>query len=422
MKILHVNLSDKLGGASIAMHRIHEGLRSLGVDSNLLVHRLSDDKLVEQPEINVIYTGWQRKMSAIRHQLSCRIGRLQKDPNSFFCSLNLFRNQLLKRIDSLKPDLVNLHWVGAEILRIEDLPKIKVPIVWTLMDMWPFCGAEHYDFGDRFKQAYSPESRHELATGVDLNRRVWNRKFRSWANTPVTTVCPSSWILDCVNESSLWKDRSDCRHELIPFGYNTDDFQPRDVPQSRQTHQLEGDKPLLLFGADNINSPMKGMPWLIEALELLHQSGLAFRIASFGRGDITELINPDIESVSLGSIHDPKTLSEIYSAADLMLVPSRLESFGQTASEASACATPVVCFDISGVTDIVAHQETGFRAKPYSPEDFANGIRWCLEDKTRLNSLSTAAAKRSKQLFDINVVSQKYKDLYDSILSEDDAK
>ena len=417
MKILHVNLSDRIGGASIAMHRIHHGLRQLGVDSNLLVQRLSDPALVDEPEINLISTGWSRKVGLVKYKVATRLGKMQQDPASFFCSINFFPNHLLKQIEKIKPDLVNLHWVGAEILHIEDLPKIGVPIAWTLMDMWPFCGAEHYDFGDRFRNAYDAKSRDPKATGTDWNQKVWRRKYEAWSNTPVTTVSPSTWIQECAQDSSLWRGRSDCHHEMIPFGLDASIFRPRDKQECRTKHNLHGDKPLLLFGADNISSPMKGMSWLIEAIKELHETGFQFRIASFGRGDITAHIDPSIESVSLGSISSPETLSEIYCAADLMLVPSRLESFGQTASEANASGTPVVCFDISGVTDIVVHKETGYRAEPYSPVDLAKGIRWCLESEERLEKLGKTAATRANQLFDIKSVAKQYKELYERMLS-----
>lgn len=61
-----------------------------------------------------------------------------------------------------------------------------------------------------------------------------------------------------------------------------------------------------------------------------------------------------------------------------MAVPSRLETFGQTASEAHACGTPVVAFNTGGLADIVAHRETGYLATPFDAQDLATGIEWVL--------------------------------------------
>ena len=65
------------------------------------------------------------------------------------------------------------------------------------------------------------------------------------------------------------------------------------------------------------------------------------------------------------------------------MVPSRQEAFGQTASEAQACGTPVVAFNIGGLPDIVEHQRTGYLAEPFETEDLATGIRWVLDHRSQ---------------------------------------
>ena len=53
MKILHVGYSDKLGGAAIAMIRLHNSLKAIGLDSKVLVgEKLSKDENVIGPETN----------------------------------------------------------------------------------------------------------------------------------------------------------------------------------------------------------------------------------------------------------------------------------------------------------------------------------------------------------------------------------
>lgn len=73
----------------------------------------------------------------------------------------------------------------------------------------------------------------------------------------------------------------------------------------------------------------------------------------------------------------------LHSAAYLVVVPSRQEAFGQTASEAHACGTPVVAFRTGGLPDIVEHQRTGYLAQPFDTQDLSAGISWVFEDLQR---------------------------------------
>lgn len=60
-----------------------------------------------------------------------------------------------------------------------------------------------------------------------------------------------------------------------------------------------------------------------------------------------------------GRVVDDPRLRLLHDAADVMVVPSRQEAFGQSASEAHACGTPVVAFRPGGLTDIVDARGTG---------------------------------------------------------------
>ena len=82
----------------------------------------------------------------------------------------------------------------------------------------------------------------------------------------------------------------------------------------------------------------------------------------------------------MGDIFDDKNLQELYSAADVMVVPSRQDNLPNTALEAQACGVPVVSFDVGGLPDIIKHQVTGFIAKPFNIKDLSRGICWVLDN------------------------------------------
>ena len=60
----------------------------------------------------------------------------------------------LKAINESDADIIHLHWFQNEMISVSDLSKIKKPLVWTLHDMWGFCGAEHISYDRRWKEGY----------------------------------------------------------------------------------------------------------------------------------------------------------------------------------------------------------------------------------------------------------------------------
>ena len=164
----------------------------------------------------------------------------------------------------------------------------------------------------------------------------------------------------------------------------------------------------------------KGMDLLIEAMNILAKNDV-----SFATNNLLVVIGADNQALSklfplpvicLGMIKDEKRLAQIYSAADLTVVPSRSESFGQVASESMSCGTPVVAFNTTGLKDIITHLETGYLAEDFKVDDLANGIRLIIEDPSISGSMSVSSRQRAIELFDIKVTSQKYFNLFQDLL------
>jgi glycosyltransferase involved in cell wall biosynthesis len=110
--------------------------------------------------------------------------------------------------------------------------------------------------------------------------------------------------------------------------------------------------------------------------------------------------------------YDDLILRALYSAADVMVVPSRQEAFGQTASEAHACGTPVVAFNTGGLPDIVDDRVSGALAEPFEPASLAAAIRWVLDDPQRRRALGAAARQRAERLWNPARVAGLYAEVY----------
>ena len=100
-----------------------------------------------------------------------------------------------------------------------------------------------------------------------------------------------------------------------------------------------------------------------------------------------------------------------------MVVPSRQEAFGQTASEAQSCGTPVVAFRTGGPVDIVEDRVTGALADPFDSASLAESIRWVLEDTQRRRQLAAAARQRAETLFNPRRIAGLYTEVYKQALS-----
>jgi glycosyltransferase involved in cell wall biosynthesis len=238
------------------------------------------------------------------------------------------------------------------------------------------------------------------------------RKSRAFSDTDITVVAPSNWLAECARESSLFQDS---RIEVIPNGLDTDVFYPWDMKTARSAFQLNQEETIVLFGSVNATSdPRKGFDLLDDALNHIQSENL--RLVVFGSSEPTDPPNLNYPTTYTGYLHDNQSLAFLYSAADVMVVPSRYEGFGQTVSESMACGTPVVAFDATGPSDSVDHRKNGYLAEPYDPEDLARGINWVLEDQKRRNDLSKQARVKAKEEFSLEVAANRYKKVYKSII------
>jgi len=411
MKILIVNIYDIYGGAARATYRIHKSLLAEGIDSQMLVQRKkSDDASVE--------TLGKTNIKKIINLLRPSIDRVplifyrNKTKTLFSPSWFGFSN-IVNTINDINPDVVHLHWVCGGLIRAEDLVRIKAPIVWGLLDMWSFTGGCHYnEYCENFKKNCGNCKVLGSDKDYDLSRLIYNKKKKIYDQLPnMVIIGHSRWLAESAKQSSLFKGN---RILNIPSTIDTSIFKPLNKDISREILSLPKNKKLVLFGAMSaISDPRKGFNELVDALYKLKGEDIEFVV--FGSSKPKNPPNFGFKTHYLGFINDDVSLANLYSAVDLMVVPSLQENLSNAIIESLACATPVVGFDIGGNSDMIEFKKNGYLAKPLDTTDLKDGIEWVL-NASNYDELCINAREKVMKDFDSFVVAKKYITLYEDIL------
>ncbi len=413
MRILHLNTSDISGGAARAAYRIHKGLQGIGIDSKMLVQtKWSDDKTVIDPGTKV-----KKGLALLRPTLDSAGNYFDSGSKNIFSPAWLPFSNIPTQINSILPDIVHFHWICDGMLRIEDLKRINKPIIWTLHDMWAFTGGCHYNEGcERYVESCSNCPQLNRSGKNDLSRSVLKRKKKAWSQLDITIVTPGNWLAECAKKSSLFKGR---RVEVIHNGLNLNLFKPINKTTARKICNLPVNKKLVLFGAMCATSDhRKGFDLLYEGLkQLAVKYSDKAELILFGASEPENPPDFGLPVHYLGCLHDDVSLSLLYAAVDVMVVPSLQEAFGQTASESLACGTPIVAYGATGLLDIVEHQINGYFAKPFDVSDLAAGIDWVLSNENRHKELCLKARGKAMACFDIKKIAKQYAELYKDIIT-----
>lgn len=373
MKILIVNTFDIEGGAAKAAYRLHRALLDKNVESHMLVqNKSSDDNTVIGPatKVEIIKNLIRRIMDKIpvmfyKHRT--------KTP---FSSMWFPFSRAVDRINEINPDIVHLHWVCASMIPIEDIIRIKAPIVWSLHDMWAFTGGCHYD---EECKGYEKECGKckvlQSSKEKDLSRWIFTRKQNIYNKiNRLSIITSSKWMLDCVRNNSLFTGRE---IGTLPNCIPTNIFQPLNKDIAKKMFNIPSGKKVVLFSAMNpLGDSRKGAKELFSALDLLDVKDTIFVIAGSSIPAIHQHMKYD--TYYIPPLHDDVSLSVMYNIADVLVVPSLQENLANSIAEALCCGVPVVGFNIGGNRDMIEHKKTGYLAKAFDIADLANGINWVL--------------------------------------------
>lgn len=416
IRVFSVCSSDVSGGAARAAYRIHQGVRSLGVNSSMFVKNKGskDDTVQALSEFvpnNPIYhaldwcaTKWKNKIQHARWR-----PYLHTKQDLFLSDLR--GTCLHGALQKLDYDVLHLHWINNRFLDIRELSKIYKPIVWTMHDSWPFCGVCHVPFNCKQYEKHcgrcpilGSNKDHDLAYDI------FKKKAEVYKNIDLHIVTPSRWLAMCAKKSALF---GQFPITVIPNCIDTEMYKPMNKQDIADLYGLKSDKKYLLFGAMHATRDKnKGFDLLIEALHQLKEEDTELIV--YGTNEDLSKYKIPMPVHSLGYITGDKQMVMIYNVADVMIVPSRSENLSNTIMESLSCGTPVVAFNIGGNVDLIEHKKNGYLANEGDCEDLANGIEWCLKNNEN-NVLGNNARRKVLDNYTIEIVSKQYKELYRTI-------
>lgn len=424
---LLIGHNDGPSGAGRAVARLHEGLLAAEVSSQLLV-ALGQAGLAQTHAARGPLRKGDAVLRAYLDQLPLRLYRGRA--NSFY-STGFAGGNPARRARNLDHNLTHLHWHCGGLLSPRNLPRLRGPLVWTIHDSWAFTGGCHVPGEcDRFTQECGRCPQLASQSAGDWSRRLHRQKARAWRSLRPTLLAPSEWMAASVRRSSLLG-----AHDVavVPNVIDTERYRAFGRREARARLGLPQDARLVLFGAINARADHnKGYDLLTQSLAALAERDRGVRKPAKARAAPVMLVvfgdtrDPRATSselpfpvLSLGRFTDDLTLALVYSAADVMCVPSRQESFGQTAAEAMACGVPVVAFGATGLLDIVDHRVNGYLARPYDPADFAEGIAQLLNlAPAAKRKISAAARQKVEDRFRRDIIVAKHIALYEQVLRD----
>lgn len=422
MKIIQINTSDIAGGAAKAAYRLHKGLIQINRDSVMLVRsKESGDRSVYS--ISALEADEDLHQFCLSSIQDSYIDRNRTSLSNTLFSLPYLGYDLTTIHDVVSADIINLHWVAnfQSIATINKLLSLKKPIVWTLHDMWAFTGGCHYASSCTKYQQDCVNCPQLQEDPYHLTSAILKDKIELLAKLNLTIVSPSNWLAECASKSRLFQSN---RIEVIPNSLETDIFVPLPKPESKPSLGLDSSNITLLIGADNGNEKRKGFLELLKALkifidkpqikDLVQENKI--KLLCFGVPN-EQLQDLELPIISLGSINCDRKLCEIYSAADLFILPSLEDNLPNTMLEAMACETPVVAFNVGGIAEVVRDRVTGRLILLGDIHQLAEAIADCVISTDERKRIGKNCRRAIEENHSQSLQAKRYINLYQDLLS-----
>lgn len=266
--------------------------------------------------------------------------------------------RMIRELDRIDPEIVLLHNIHGHDCNLKTLfsyfKKRKIKLIWTFHDCWAFTGyCTHFAYVrcDRWKTGCGncPQKR-QTSWIFDRSSELYQQKKALFSGLDLTIVTPSRWLADLLRESFL----AEYPIKVIHNGIDLSVFKPT-KENFREKYHIEKDK-MILLGVAFGWGERKGLDVFVELSRRLDEK--KYQIVLVGTDETVDRQLP-ANIISIHRTQNQTELAEIYTAADLLVNPTREDNYPTVNMESIACGTPVITFDTGGSPEII-DQDTGW--------------------------------------------------------------
>jgi glycosyltransferase involved in cell wall biosynthesis len=209
---------------------------------------------------------------------------------------------------------------------------------------------------------------------------------------------------------------ADHRMRVVGNGINLDVFHPLPGVERRD------DRLITTLSAD---SPLKGFPYLLEALAQLRVSRPSLELTVIGEPGMRSQTAKRVKQLGLRDVvHftgrvEAEDIARAYAESTIAVVPSLYEGFGFPAGEAMACEVPIVSTTAGALPEVVGRDgRAGLLVEPGSASALAAAIGELLEQPERRRAMGIAGRARVEELFTWRKAAERTVASYREILRE----
>jgi phosphoheptose isomerase/glycosyltransferase involved in cell wall biosynthesis len=385
------------GGQNVYVAEVARCLSKLGYEIDIFTRRTA----VEQKEV----INFEKHIRVI-HITAGPAQDLPKEELYSYMPEFSEQVQYFIEVQKIHYDLIHAHFWLSGMVAMDLKRELGIPFVITFHALGK-VRRQHQGAEDRF-----PKQRETVEQEIILHA------------DKIIAECPN----DMKDLMHLYHAPQE-KIEIIPCGYNPDDFYPVSNKQAKIKLGLQLEHQYILQLGRIV--PRKGIDNVIEAIGLLNGKFPNLRLLIVG-GDFTDPATQK-EIKRLKQICQEKKIEDkvkflgnkgrdelkyYYSASEIFVTTPWYEPFGITPLEAMACGTPVIGSDVGGISFTVRNNETGRLVSPQEPAQLASNIMDLLSDKDALMAMRNNAVSHVKRLFTWECVSDQINDLYQKVIPD----